>query len=874
MHLSTDGSLEAEALRQRLAILEVELQQKSEELAKAQLALSQTAEHQRNVQAELDGFRFDYRTTFDLAAIGIAHLTPEGKWLRVNQFLCDMLGYSQDELVHKNFQELTHPDDLSADLDQVADLLAGKINFYAMEKRYLHRSGAIVWGHLTVSLVRNAAGKPSYFIAVVKNIDLRIRARIAMERSRARLKAVLNSLFEGVIVFSSTGNVLEINPAALELLGYSGITAVSGEPHKLHEAFEVFELNGEQVPVEQWPVSRLLKGESVAAREFIIRRRGTRDAWVGSFSATVVDDIKGEGWLGVLTVRNITQRHLAETGLRVSEERLRMAFDHIPDMVVIYDTALRIQYVNLATLHHTGMDASALLGQVVTDIHPAPSIAMWTPLVHAAVAASSTQTGDIDVPSGGGMRNFGVTCVPICEPSGGVREVLAICHDYTERRQAEEKIRLAALHDPLTGLPNRTLLFEYARHIFAAAKRSRHGVCMMFIDLDQFKPINDIHGHEAGDAVLRQVAARMQECMRGDDTIFRLGGDEFLVLLPNCANDADCEHVARHLMQILCQPYEVGSLELTLSCSIGLSMYPRDGSDVDTLINCADAAMYMAKETGRNNFKFYTPALAERVVTQSIIAERIKQALGRDEFHLHYQPLVDMQTNRVVSVEALLRWPRHGTGPDRFIQVAEATGLIGRIGEWVLSAACRQQSDWQAQGLPVIPIAVNVSASEFRKKNFVDYLESMIERHRINPSSIQIELTETAVMQDIDHAISILDSLRNKGLKVALDDFGTGYSSLNYLSRLPLDKIKVDKSFVHRLEDDTASRAITEAIIALGRTLNLEIVAEGIESAPVMDYLRRHGCHQAQGFFVCRPILGSDFASWYRDHDNPGPSYH
>lgn len=863
MHTSDQNYLQQiRDIRKELDATKQELQDKNAALASTHNALLQQIARYR----ELEGFINDYRTTFDLAAVGIAHLTPDGKWVRVNQYFCDLLGYSLYELTQKTFQDLTHPDDLSADLQNVADLLEGKIPSYTMEKRYIRKDGSAVWGQLTVSLVRSESGVPKHFISIVKNIDRRKNAVSALERSQARLKAILHSLSEGVILFSPAGEVLEMNRAAMALFGYADVTSVKADPDELAIAFEVFDLNGKPVPVKEWPVSRLLQGECVSAREFIVRRRGSDQAWVASISGTIVRDIQEEGLLAVLTVSNITQRHLAETALKVSEERLRLAFDHIPDMAVIYDTSLRIQYANLATLHHTGRKATELVGRTAAEIRPVPVVALWQPLLHAALVTSNVQSGDIDYPSETGLRNFTITCVPICELTGQVREVMAICHDYTERRQTEEKIRLAALHDLLTGLPNRTLLFEYARHVFAHAKRAEQDVCVMFIDLDRFKPINDLHGHEVGDAVLRLVASRLRQSIRGDDAIFRLGGDEFVVLLPQSTSESACKHVARHLMDMLCQPYHVGSLQLSLSCSIGLSMYPRDGSDIDMLINCADAAMYAAKEAGRNNFKFYTAALTERVITQSLIEVRIKEALGGSEFCLHYQPLIDMQTEQVVSVEALLRWPKHGTEPDRFIQVAEATGLIGRLGEWVLSAACQQQSVWRAQGLPMIPIAINVSSIQFGKREFLSDLEEMIGRYHIDPSGIQIELTETAVMQDIDHAITVLENLRRKGVKVALDDFGTGYSSLNYLSRLPLDKIKIDKSFVHRLEDDTASRAITEAIIALGRTLNLEIVAEGIESAQVMDYLRDHGCHQAQGFHVCRPILGTDFTSWYQSH--------
>lgn len=366
--------------------------------------------------------------------------------------------------------------------------------------------------------------------------------------------------------------------------------------------------------------------------------------------------------------------------------------------------------------------------------------------------------------------------------------------------------------------------------------------------------------------VLREVAGRLRRSMRGEDIVFRLGGDEFLALVPHHHEAASGEKVAQHLIEAISRPYHIGQVEAALSCSIGVSVYPRDGDDVDMLIGHADAAMYVAKQMGRKAIQFYTSSLAERVYMQSIIEEGIKTALKQDEFSLYYQPVVDMQTQHVVSVEALLRWPGNGMGPDRFIHVAEATGLIGRLGEWVFAQACNQHSAWIRGGLPEIPIAVNVSPVQFRKKNFASHLQEAIHAHCIASKGVQIELTETAVMEDIDHAITVLNELRSMGIKILLDDFGTGYSSLSYLSRLPLDKIKVDKSFVHRIQHDKASRSIIEAIIALGHTLNLEIVAEGIESDSTLQYLRYHGCHQAQGYHVCRPITGNQFAAWYREY--------
>ncbi|HWJ94571.1 MAG TPA: EAL domain-containing protein, partial [Telluria sp.] len=445
-------------------------------------------------------------------------------------------------------------------------------------------------------------------------------------------------------------------------------------------------------------------------------------------------------------------------------------------------------------------------------------------------------------------------------------QLVAFVLDISERKRAEEQIRHTALHDPLTGLPNRGLLFDYASHVFARARRIGRHCAMLFIDLDRFKPINDNHGHDVGDEVLKEVAGRITRCTRADDIVFRLGGDEFLVLLPDIDDDSHAGDVARHVATCVEQPYLVRGLELGLSASIGISVFPRDGEAADTLINNADAAMYLAKQAGRNNVQFYSKDLAAQAQMQFRIEERLKAALAHDGFELVYQPVVDMQSLRLIGVEALVRWGYDDIGPEQFVPVAEATGQIGRLSEWVLREVCRQHAAWCAQGLPAIPIAINVSAMQIRRSDFADEVARQLGECGIAPAALQIEVTETAMMENVDRAVEVLARLRGLGIKIALDDFGTGYSSLNYLSRLPIHKVKVDKSFVQRVAWDAPSRAITEAVIALGRTLALEVVAEGIETEETLNYLRSHGCTQAQGFHVCRPVSAAEFTNWFDGH--------
>lgn len=847
-------------LTRQIAELEYKLGEKNAALMEAQAALL-------DATAKVEEVTRDYQATIELAAIGIAHISPDAKLLFANKFLCEMLGYSEKELQSKTFYDLTYVNDLPRETQLLDEMLEGRVSSCAIENRYVKKSGDLVWGQLNVSLVLDVRGMPNYFIAIIHDIDARVRAQKIGEQSRNRLKAVLESLSEGVLVFSDEGNLLEANSAARKLFDYEPETAVRFDLAALGQTYDIRTLAGEQIPVDEWPVSKLLRGEAVTDVELIVHRWGTERYWMGSLSGKLVSIPPSSGTLAVFTVKDVTQRLLAETELRLSEQRLRLAFDQIPDMVVIYDPTKRIRYVNLAAVRNIGKTEDELIGQHAADAPANSILELFEPLLTGTLETAELQTMDFDFVSEANLCSIKVTCVPITDDGPTVREIMVLCHDYSERRQAEERIRQAALHDPLTGLANRSLLYEIARHTFAAADRNGKEVAVLFIDLDRFKPINEIHGHKIGDLVLHEVATRLKQNVRGEDMVFRLGGDEFLVLVPHHHGATAGEKAAQHVLNAISRPYHIGSVEATTSCSIGVSIYPRHGVDVDTLIGHADAAMYVAKQSGRKAIQLYTSSLAERIYMQSQIEDNLKTALKHDEFSLYYQPVVDMRTQLVVSVEALLRWPSNNIGPDRFIYVAEATGLIAPLGKWVFAQACAQHSKWIKEGLPAIPIAVNVSPIQFRKKDFAHELHNAIYSQSIGYHAVQIELTETAVMEDIDHAIIMLNELRRNGIKISLDDFGTGYSSLNYLSRLPLDKIKVDKSFVQRIQNDTASRAIIEAIIALGRTLSLEVVAEGIESDATLQYLRHHGCDQAQGYHVCKPIIGSEFATWYRQYN-------
>lgn len=453
------------------------------------------------------------------------------------------------------------------------------------------------------------------------------------------------------------------------------------------------------------------------------------------------------------------------------------------------------------------------------------------------------------------------------DEEGRATRLIGTHTDIDARKKAEESVREAFLHDPLTGLPNRALLSEYGDRLLAAAKRSHEQGALLFIDLDRFKPINDQFGHDVGDRVLQEVAKRLTDCTRHEDVVSRVGGDEFVVMLAHLGDGINrASVVAQHVLNSLSAPFRINGFELQTSPSIGVANYPEHGDTVDALIHASDLAMYRVKESGRANFQFYTQDLDERSKEVFSLEARIRGALKHKRLALQYQPIVDVESGKLMSAEALVRLADDGEaiGPAKFIPIAEAAGLIGELGEWVANEACRQHDEWRSQGMS-LAIAINVSALQFRQRAFPDRLGSIISNARIDPQSLHVELTESAVMQNVDEAVETLNKIKSLGVKIAIDDFGTGHSSLSRLSCLPLDKLKVDQSFVHGIGTNPSGRAVTDAIIALGRNLKLDVIGEGIESRAELAYLKERGCMQAQGFLFSQPLSASEFARRYGD---------
>jgi diguanylate cyclase (GGDEF)-like protein/PAS domain S-box-containing protein len=456
---------------------------------------------------------------------------------------------------------------------------------------------------------------------------------------------------------------------------------------------------------------------------------------------------------------------------------------------------------------------------------------------------------------------------PIHDRQGKAMGAVLVSRDVSIARAASLQMSHSAEHDFLTGLPNRMLLNDRCTQAIVLARRHAKQTAVMFLDLDGFKHINDSLGHSVGDRLLQSIAGRLVDCARASDTVSRPGGDEFIVLLSEMQHPEDAAIAARRVLQAVAEPHSIGEHELHITASIGVSIYPDDGLDAETLIKNADTAMYQAKENGRQNYQCFNPAMNARAVERQSIEQGLRRALERNEFSLHYQPKVNFEIGAITGAEALIRWthPTQGTvAPAQFISIAEDCGLILPIGNWVLRQACKQAQDWVDAGLPRATMAVNVSAKEFRGQDFLEGVFAILDETGLDPSLLELELTERVLMKHSESAASILQSLRERGVKVAIDDFGTGYSSLSYLRKFSVDALKIDQSFVGQINAPGDDGCIVTAVISMARSLKLRVVAEGVETLEQLTFLQRHECDEAQGYYFSRPVPPEQFADLLR----------
>ena len=542
-------------------------------------------------------------------------------------------------------------------------------------------------------------------------------------------------------------------------------------------------------------------------------------------------------------------------------------FEHCADGLLVCTDGGRILGANPAAARLLGQQAPALRGQLLSALLHQNGRAVGGP--------ATVHEGDAVACSGQAERGVHLRVQRVDVAEG--RHWILHLRDTRDRWQTEERLAYLANYDNLTGLPNRALFRDRLGQAMARAQRSGQPMALMFIDLDRFKLVNDSLGHEVGDQLLQHVSRTLTACLRSVDsvvrlvdcseafTLSRLGGDEFTVILEEVESAEDAATVARRILDALNAPFRVGDEEIVVSGSIGISMYPTDDVDLDGLVRHTDMAMYRSKSLGRGTYSFFSDDLNAAVSARLSLEGHLRRAVERQEFQLFYQPKADLDSGEITGVEALLRWHRPGHGlvpPDRFISVLEDTGMILPVGAWVIRRALAQLAEWDRAGLPPLRMAVNLSARQFRHLHLSTLVEDSLREHAIAPDRLEIELTESLLMEDTDSTRGMLDSFARLGVRLAIDDFGTGHSSLSYLKRFNIDTLKIDRSFVSQLPDDADDVAIATAVIALGRSLQMTVVAEGVETNAQAELLRRLGCHQMQGWLLGRPMPAAEFLDW------------
>lgn len=834
-------------------------------------------------EAALQESEEQFKSAFEYSAIGMSLVNLDGQFEKVNAALSNILGYTEEELLCRSFQDITHPDDLAADLEHLEKLLSGEINSYMMEKRYFHRDGGVVPAMLAVSLVKDKFDKPKQFISQVEDITERKRAEqwkqhyadtLSLIMSEAPISSTLQSL--AVFAEQQSEGIL----CAILLLSADGKRLLHGAapslPHFFNMAFNNLSIgpdvgscgaaacSGELVVADD-----LLTHPNWASWHELVTQAGVRSCWshpilsvshkvLGTFAIYRREpSVPSKSDLQLIQQSASLAAIALERAQHTEDQRLaKVVFEQSIEGLMVTDVNDQVLMVNQAFEELTGFSAAEVIGQQANiidteNMDPAIDLAR-----RESVLLSGRWKGEVwGRKKSGESYSLDLSVATVNDAVGMPSHFISTLADVSEQKIQAARIEQLAFYDPLTNLPNRALFLDRLEHTLLASKRHGGHGALLFLDLDRFKEINDSQGHAVGDLALAEVARRFQSAARKEETLARLGGDEFVLI----AEEADAQAaviIATRLQQSLHEPMNLLGHSYAVGVSIGIAFYPTDGETSEDLIKRTDIAMYRAKASG-GGYCLYQSDMGANLEKRLTIAKRLAHAIEADELQLYYQPQINLATGGLIGAEALLRWNDSVLGfisPGEFIPIAEERGMISQLGDWVLKRACRQLQEWTDKGYSLGGhLAINVSALQFEAPGIVDRLLGIVQAANLNPELFELELTESSMMSDPERAIEVMESLSILGFGLSIDDFGTGYSSLSYLKRFAADQIKIDISFVRNMLTDADDHAIVTTIIAMARSLGLRTTAEGVEEAGQAAALNELGCDFAQGYFFGRP---------------------
>lgn len=798
-----------------------------------------------------------YRVIVETAQEGIWTIDAANLTTFVNPKMADILGYTEEEMQGRPIYDFMDEEGRVIAEQNVKRREAGIAEQH--DFKFIRKNGEPVWTELHVNPLYDRQGGYAGALAMATDITERHRSIRALQESERKYRNLFENMTTGFalheIICDDRGKpcnyrYLEINPAFEKLTGVTasqliGKTVLDVLPDTEQYWIDIF--------------GRVaLTGEPMAYENFSRELGKYYDTWVFSPKRNQFAVIFSDA----------TERKQSESEINALAERLALAtraakigiwdWDVANDELTWDDRMFELYAVDKS-------EFSAVYDAWLSRVHPDDQAFAQQSIRDALENDAIYDISFRVVWPDGTTHHIKADGQVVTNDAGEVVRMTGVNYDISDRVDAEERLRFMAHHDELTGLPNRSLFMDRLAGMMKRASRNKTSVALLFMDLDRFKNINDTFGHETGDTFLKMIADRLRRDIRNSDTVARFGGDEFAVLLELVNGVDDVVLVANKIMEMLALPFTINGHDFYATTSIGISLYPTDASEAITLLKHSDTAMYRAKELGRNNYKFYSKDLSVRALERLNMETLIREALSHNEFELYYQPQFDLRSQRVVGLEALLRWNHPVDGlilPARFISVAEETGLIVPLGDWVLREACQQLYNWHRQGLPIVPVTVNLSGRQFVDRNLVELITSIVGELNIDPGFLELEITEGVMMHNPETATHTLRTLSDMGIHIAVDDFGTGYSSLSYLKRYPINTLKIDQSFVRDITTDPSDRSIVMAIIAMAHSMDLRVVAEGVETDDQLDFLKAHDCDVVQGFLFSLPLPGADIGEW------------